>query len=336
MLIQYIIMTVIILPFPFMMYSFYSKTVKYRNGEIFLVSIPYEHKDNDEIIDLSSKASRLLKIFLILSLLIIFVGNLLNIVNYRYMLIIILMQTLIPVMIEILYLSHYRNRVLKIKQENNWNSPLDIFVDTRLLNSKLNNKYNKYFHSSLIFFLVTVVLYVLNNNELTILLLFSTTNIFLFTLIMKSEDYIYVSENFEENYDYNLKKIDENIKLIKGNIFINLIFFVIYLISSFIFEKRILFYIFIVVMLSLCLTLIFFIMKLYRIGKKYEVNKNNIAYSGDFYDYLGYKNPYDNRISVPDKFIGTTINRGNTKGRIVYYMLNIFVVILLIVTQVYL
>ncbi|QQK07831.1 PH domain-containing protein [Miniphocaeibacter halophilus] len=61
---------------------------------------------------------------------------------------------------------------------------------------------------------------------------------------------------------------------------------------------------------------IFFI-RYSTLNKKYYIGKNNINNTGDFYDYFGYNNPYDNRIFVEKKVsIGMTINTGTLKGRI--------------------
>lgn len=112
-----------------------------------------------------------------------------------------------------------------MKIENNWQFPTDVFIDTKLINSDLKSKYNLVLYSSLFVFIisVTIFIFVQNLSELAFFILFSSINILIFTLIMKSENYNYISEDFEENYEYNLEKIKANKRILSQFVVINIL-----------------------------------------------------------------------------------------------------------------
>ncbi|HHX68603.1 MAG TPA: hypothetical protein GX708_11190, partial [Gallicola sp.] len=75
----------------------------------------------------------------------------------------------------------------------------------------------------------------------------------------------------------------------------------------------------------------------YKQNKKYEVSNNNISKVGDFYDYYGYNNPYDNRTIVNSIIsIGTEINRGNIKGKMINLLTSLFFVVVLVGSVIFL
>lgn len=53
MIMLFFIMNLTLMPLVFLMYYWNKKTLKYSNGEIFLVKIPYSEKDNKEILEIS-------------------------------------------------------------------------------------------------------------------------------------------------------------------------------------------------------------------------------------------------------------------------------------------
>ncbi|HHX69008.1 MAG: PH domain-containing protein [Miniphocaeibacter sp.] len=320
MIMLFFIMNLTLMPLVFLMYYWNKKTLKYSNGEIFLVKIPYSEKDNKEILEISKKSLKLLKILSLLSVILILLGSYILIYKVHSFMFVLVVILLIQLLIDI-YLNAQRKKVLTMKIENNWQFPTDVFIDTKLINSDLKSKYNLVLYSSLFVFIisVTIFIFVQNLSELAFFILFSSINILIFTLIMKSENYNYISEDFEENYEYNLEKIKANKRILSQFVVINILTAGISIFINLILKEKnslILNTVLISMIINIIAIFIFFI-RYSKLNKKYYIGKNNINTTGDFYDYFGYNNPYDNRIFVEKKVsIGMTINTGTLKGKI--------------------
>ncbi|WP_099202987.1 hypothetical protein [Miniphocaeibacter massiliensis] len=332
----YIMITVTFSSVTLLMYYFYSKTLDYKNGEVMLLKIPYVNKDDKEVLEIVEKAKKLLKIVSIIQLILILLLNFMIWFNLSYMGVFIAVL-LVPIAIEALCLNSQRKKLLLLKYENNWGSKADVFIDTRLLNSNLKSKYNKIYIYSMLFFLILIVIniLVLKTEMLSsVLMITPILLITVFFMTMKAENYVYISEDFEKNYDYNLNKINENVNLFKQVILINIFIAMLQVLGIYLLVNKIkLFFIFIFISMFLSfIVMIIYMIKYYKINKKYETNKNSIVNSGDFYDYISYDNPYDNRIFVADKVqMGMTINRGNSKGKIVFIGTYVLVIAIFVV-----
>ncbi|QQK07832.1 hypothetical protein [Miniphocaeibacter halophilus] len=171
------------------------------------MKIPYSEKDNEEISEISKKPLKFLKILSLLSIIFILIGSCLFFYKANYYIFLLIIILLIQLIIDI-YLNNQRKKVLTLKIENNWQFPTDVFIDTKLLNSNLKAEYNFALYGSLIVLLLSISIFIFlpNLSESAFFPLFASANILIFTFIMKSENYNYLSEKFEENYAYNLEK----------------------------------------------------------------------------------------------------------------------------------
>ncbi|WP_099202988.1 PH domain-containing protein [Miniphocaeibacter massiliensis] len=337
---MFIFTTLILSSYTFLMYYFYSKTLKYKNGEVLLVKIPYGNKDDAEVFEIVKKARKMLKIVSIVQLILIVFLNLFMLYLQMVYILAFFIVILVPTVVEVLYLNSQRKKLVLLKSEKGWNSQTDVFIDTKLLNSNLKSRYNKICIYALLIFVIFIILDIFFlKTEFIVAMIVGVPIplILLFFIVMKSENYIYISEDFEENYNYNFNKINENISLFKQMVIANIVSVIIQILGINILVNKLgIFsnFILMVILLSV-FVMIYYIIKYNKINKKYEVNKNSIADSGDFYDYISYDNPYDNRVFVADKiFLGMSINRGTPKGKLVF-IANYLIGAILIIGAVY-
>ena len=338
-----ILPSVLIIPAYIYMYYAYKKTVEYKNGEIMLVKIPYEHKDNKDIMEITEIAKKSTKIFLVLSIIFIILGNIMiifieELFSPIFTMIFYLIALIGPYGYLCVKLQRERSKILKIKHDNNWLEYNEVYIDTKLLNSGLKDKYKKLSKFNIIFlFIFLIISNIIYNKGDFFMNIIMILSIFLeniaFIGIAKMEDYIYLSEDYKENYEYNKKKIEEVYKVIRNFIIINYINLILYIfITVTDIYLRVGMYIFISI---LVLDIIYILIALFKIFRKYKIESNyrSLSDAGDFYDYFGYSNPYDSRIMVSDRItVGTTFNRGNAKGKIVISLIYISSILLLLGT----
>ena len=340
-----IFMSILTIPAYIYMYYAYKKTVEYKNGEIMLVKIPYEYKDNKEILEIAEIGKKSTKIFLILSVFFVLTANLSMYFiekheSYLGIFMIFYMFALLgPFAYLCVRLQMGRNKILKIKHDNNWLEYNEVHIDTKMLNSGLKNKYKNLSKVNIIILSVFLVvsLFILDRMDFYISIIM-ILSIFIenvtFILIVKMDDYIYISEDFKENYEYNQKKIDEVYKVIRNFIiinYINLILYIFVIVSGFYINIGM--HIFLTI---LVLDIVYILVALLKVYGKYKVESkySSLSDSGDFYDYFGYSNPYDSRIMVSDRItVGTTFNRGTAKGKIVIALTYIITFLLLVGTM---
>ncbi len=334
-------MSILIIPAYIYMYFAYKKTVEYKNGEIMLVKIPYEYKDNEDITKIAEVGKKATKKFLISSIVFIVGINSIWFFLEKYedyfgiFMIFYMIALLGPYGYLCVKLQIERSKILKIKYDNNWLEYNEVYIDTKLLNSGLKDKYKKLSRYNMIILLVFLILsFIILEKTDFYMSLIMILSIFIenitFVFIANIDEYNYISEDFKENYDYNKKKIDEVYKVLRNFIIVNYLNLTLYIfITVFGLYLNIGMYIFLVV---LVLDIIYALVFLLRIYGKYKVKNDysTLSNSGDFYDYFGYSNPYDNRIMVSDKItVGAIFNRGTAKGKIVIALTYIITILLI-------
>lgn len=325
-------------------YRGYYKSTNYRDGRVMLVSIPYEHKDNEDIgyiTEKSKKAIKIIGIFHNLLMLLYFYGLFFSNFNkyllneyFAFTLTIILM---LPLVVLQVYLNKNHKQIKKIKKDNNWAlaTEYEIEVDTRILADNLKGKYNKLLHLSLILTIIIGILAFLLKTrvelyEILVLLLNVNSLNLVMILILKLDNYIKISDDYKENYKANKEKIESNYNIIYKLILIDFVLVFAYIIFSYILGYMN--YVFIFLNIFLIILWNIFVIVFYKANKKYETSNNNISKIGDFYDYYGYNNPYDNRAIVNSlvSSAGTEVNRGNIKGKMINLLSSLFFVVVLV------
>lgn len=316
----------------YMFYKYYKTTI-YENGIVLLVNIPYEYKDNGEILEITKKAQKGIKYISIISIILMIIYFLfIDFFINEFFMFTLLGLLLLPMGFMMVYLNGKHKKLKTLKIENNWLIYSDYYIsfDTRIINSGLKNKYNKLFKYDIFLTAIILILYLIFKNRLEIaniiilLINFNTIN-FTNILLVKLDAYIYVEENYEENYNINKKKIDKNYVIIKNLIVIEFILMIIFLIIALIKVSSQDYFIAINV-LQIIIWVIFFIV-FYLLNKEFEIKTDSISDSGDYYDYYGYNNPNDARVLVPNPIMSTNmeVNRGNFKGKLYYLLATIFI-----------
>lgn len=349
MIFFFIIMIILIIGTYIFIYRAYYKSTDYKDGRIMLVTIPYEHKDDEGIKLITEKSKKVIKIIGIfhnLLMLLYFYGLYFSDFNkylfneyFAFKLTIVIM---LPLVVLQVYLNKNHKQIKKIKKDNNWAlaTEYEIEVDTRILADNLKGKYNKLLYLSLILTIIIGFLgFLLKSKvelfEILVLLLNVNSINLVIILLLKLDDYIYISDDYKENYKANKEKIENNYNLIYKLILIDFILIFAYIILSYLLGYMN--YVFIFLNIFLIILCIIFIIIFYKQNKKYEVSNNNISKAGDFYDYYGYNNPYDNRTTVNSIIsIGTEINRGNIKGKMINLLTSLFFVVVLVGSVIFL
>lgn len=339
-----VILIIMILPVYIYMYYRYYKTTIYENGRIMFLKIPYENKDDENIKIIVKKSQDLIKLFCILNIIFSIVYFVFVDYFFNSFFVISLMILLIgPLNIMMIFLNREYERLKKLKTEKNWISYPDynMFLDTRIVTSGLDKKYNRLLTINFIATLIILTVYFLLKDRIelyyAILLIFNFNIVNLFSILqVKSDRYIYIGEDYEGNYNINKEKIDKNFSLIKYLIFIEFIIVIAYFIIGSISKYYIEYFVFFVAIQIIIWLIYFWIF--YKINKKYISKENDVFEMGDFYNYYGYNNPYDSRTSVPSPIMNTKMeaNTGNLKGKLYSYLSNLFLIIILIGSTIYL
>ncbi|QQK07830.1 PH domain-containing protein [Miniphocaeibacter halophilus] len=350
MIFFFIVIMILIIGGYIFAYRAYYKSTNYRDGRVMLVSIPYEHKDDEGIKLITEKSKKVIKIIGIfhnLLMLMYFYGLYFSDFNkylfneyFAFTLILILM---LPLVVLQVYLNKNHKQIKKIKSDNNWAlvTEYEIEVDTRILADNLKGKYNKLLHLSLILTIIIGILSFLLKSkvelfEILVLLLNVNSLNLVMILILKLDNYIKISDDYKENYKANKEKIEYNYNLIYKLILIDFILIFAYIILTY--SLGYMNYVFIFLNIFLIILWILFIIVFYKVNKKYEISNNNISKAGDFYDYYGYNNPYDNRAMVNSlvSSAGTEVNRGNIKGKMINLLSSLFLIVILVGSVIFL
>lgn len=179
-----IVLTAIMAPVYIYVYYKYYKTTIYENGRIMFLKIPYENKDDKDIIRIAKEAQRVIIItcFIHLIAMIIYFFFIEYFVN-AFFVVTFVVLLILPLNVLIISLNKKYDELNEIKTENNWlsYSQYSIYFDTKIVSSGLNRKYNKLISMDILSSIVLLIFYFIFKEKVELfqmILLIFTSNIY--------------------------------------------------------------------------------------------------------------------------------------------------------------
>lgn len=313
---------------------FTSKRVfKYNNGKILLTTIPINNIDDVEVKEIASRAffhfKSVTAVAVMFSIVMYFLDDFLLMIMY-------ILAIYLYIVINMILINKSIKEMRKLKKEKNYATFTRKYIDLSLHNEIYKISIGKKMWLIPLIILATGLLgvsfFVKLHIHLSILTFILLISFLAIDIAIKKSPLKIISDNKEKNFYFNkmkIIKIEEKIFII-ANVLSVMYVFSVYFTSIDNFNLLA----FLSVMIATLLSYLYIAISLQKADEMISQNIEDDKFIQDddeFYDILGYKNPNDKRILIPDPINSSKliINRGNKKGKAVFTLFSAFTVFVL-------